>query len=139
MTALYQFKNCKDCAEPLWWDNNIRSQKTGGKIPLNSDGTKHFTTCEAREDQQQQQQEEQALAKEAIPGLTKDAPFQGANSISEAQQVVNRQIFARLDRIDGGITQIAKFIEAVHQYLKSDERMAEAETRYDQDKEDGLV
>jgi hypothetical protein len=157
VTPSYQAYTCNDCGDPLFWHPKVVSQKTGKKIPLDENGTFHYETCSARnfsssvpQKQEKQAQKQEILKKEEVPGLVKDAPFQGAEGISEAQQVVNRQIFLRLetiektvgqrlDRIDKSIMMIARAIEAMKVYFDSNEVQAQAEEAYDQAKEDGLV
>ena len=143
VTPSYQAYACNDCGDPLFWHPKVVSQKTGKKIPLDEDGTFHYETCSARnpvpQKQEKQAQKQEILNKEQVPGLVKDAPFQGAEGISEAQQVVNRQIFARLDRIDSGINKILLPMQELVKWLNTNDVMRQADEAYDQAKEDGLA
>jgi hypothetical protein len=134
----YQSKySCKDCGEPSWYDDDVRSQKTGGRIPLNSDHTKHFTTCTARnqsayaggQQQQQQQQQPQPI------------PISGpkADDWETRLGLLNSQIFSRLDRIDESVKQIARAMEGLNAYFQKQAKEELNELEYDKDKEDGLV
>ena len=53
--------------------------------------------------------------------------------------LLNGQVFARLDRIDKSIMEITKSLAMFAKYLDKNQNDADAEARYDQDKEDGLV
>jgi hypothetical protein len=50
--------SCRQCGQPITFDNKHISQRTGKKIPLDP-GTNEPHDCPVRRDQQQQQQEQQ--------------------------------------------------------------------------------
>lgn len=138
--TIYRFKECKDCHAPLYWDNDVRSERTGNRIPLNSDGTKHFTTCTAnsyRNEQWQKEQQQQPMQqpqKEAIPIA---GPRQ--DDWETRLGLLNGQIFVRLDRIDKSIMKISNAIERLAEYFERNEKGAMDDLRYDQDREEGLA
>ena len=155
----YQKHSCNQCHEPLWWDDDIRSERTCNRIPLNSDGVKHFTTCANNEynkrqtlpqqQQQQPQQQQQQPQQPRIPVAThKEIPIVGPRQDDWETRLglLNGELFQRLDRIDASIrkiamssTKIAIAMTKLAQYYERNEEDALKELRYDQDKEEGLV
>jgi hypothetical protein len=157
---------CKDCGRSdLIWDDRVRSERTGKKIPLNPDGTKHYLTCEARADpssaaaeqnhelEEQQQQQQQQQQEEIIKPPSTSTIGNNNNNNSSSSSYQNQQIFDRLDRIDTTVRSLAELVarikvglDGIDDYFRrkqkeeeANSRMAWDEAAYDQDKEDGLV
>lgn len=118
MGRFYQAHACKDCGEPHWWDDDVRSEKTGNRVPLNSDHTKHFTTCSARNPESQREAQ-------PVPKLSTAGPAHG--DWETRLGLINGQIFQRLDRMDEGLKQIARAIDGINAYIRMQAEGAESE------------
>jgi hypothetical protein len=133
-------KPCKNnCGANIYFDANSAVGKTadGRWVPLlwNDDqdtGTDEPHQCpNSRYAQQQRQQQEE------IPGLSKGPiPASGPRDWEEKLGLLNGQIFTRLDRIDKSIMEITQSLAKFAKYLESNQRMADSDARYDQDKEE---